>query len=679
MAQLSIQVLSSIMSKIMVERYRIIELLSGSVGGRSYLGEDTIESGGERYVIKQFLPPSKDPKLLRISHNVLETEANPLEILAQQNDKIQSLITFFEENKNFYLVRKYIVGQPLNKEIVPGKSLSSEQVLNILLEVLEILVFIHERGIIHSNLKPANIIRREADNKLILTDFGAPQEAVSNLVGSSEYMPIEQAYRNSQFNSDIYTLGIIAIEALTGLAAREITNQKNHKNTDAEKINWHPRSYKVKPKFAKIINKMVDLNYHNRYQSAKEVLNDLKQINQPVANPVYQKLSQNYKLIAGIGSFIIVVTVGWLIYAPKNLNYARQLYQQGMAKYEKAEYQQAIKLLSQAIRINPEYSSAYNSRGDAYYRLGNYEKSQQDSSAAIRNNPSDANAYFDRAFSLYLVEEYNGAIVDYNQAIKLNPDDANAYYGRGLARYQIKENDKAIADFDRAIAINPKFTLAYFERAIVRREIKEILKAIEDFDRAIKINPKYTEAYYERGKTYYALNQKNAAKKDFTKVIELDSKFVEAYIARADVYDDLGYPKQAYEDYEKAIEMNPENTKAYIHRGLYRFKMKDIKGAIENYDRAIELDSTEPTAYNNRGNANLELGKWKLAMADYSKAIELNSSYAQAYYNRGLLRTDLGKIPGAIEDFQAAADIFLETGEKDNYNDSLSRIQELTP
>ncbi|MEM6753448.1 MAG: tetratricopeptide repeat protein [Cyanobacteria bacterium P01_C01_bin.38] len=671
------------MSKIIVERYRIIELLNGTQGSRSYLGEDTNQLNFEECVIKQFLPPSKDATLLKISHNVLETEVKPLEKLARLDDRVETLTSFFEKNKNFYLVRNYIIGKSLKKEIFPGEKLNSEQVVNILLEILEILEVVHQRGIIHGNLKPANIIRRKSDNKLILVDFGAPQEAVSNIIAASEYIPIEQAYRNAQFNSDIYTLGIIAIEALTGLAAKKITSQKNQKNTDAEKIIWHPRSYQVNPKLAKIIDKMVDLNYKNRYQSAVEVLKDLQSVNQPQSNLVSEKLKQqfsdNSELIARIGGFIFVGAVGLILFAPKNINHARQLYHQGMAKYKKADYKQAIKLLSQAININPRYSSAYNSRGDAYYRLGNYEKSQQDASAAIRHNPKDANAYYDRAFSLYLIGEFNGAIIDYKQAIKLDPEYANAYYGRGLARHEIKENKKAIEDLDRAIALNPKFTKAYLQRGIINREIGEKLEAIKDFDKAIKTNSKYTEAYYERGKTRYQLNEKIAAKKDFTKVIELDPKYIDAYIARADVHTDLGYPKQAYEDYETAIEMNPKDVNAYIHRGKYRFKMKDIEGAIENYDLAIKLDSNSAIAFNNRGNANLEMGKLKQAMADYSKAIELNSEYALAYYNRGLLRTDLGRVPTAIEDFQAASEIFLKTGEEKNYQDAMARIKELTP
>lgn len=670
------------MSKIIVERYRIIELLNGTQGSRSYLGEDTIQSDFDECVIKQFLPPSKDAALLKLSHNVLETEAKPLEKLAQQDDRIESLTSFFEKNKNFYLVRKYIVGKSLKNEMVSAEKLNSEQVLNILLEILEILVIVHQRGIIHGNIKPANIIRRESDNKLVLTDFGAPQEAVSNIVGSSEYMPIEQAYRNVQFNSDIYALGIIAIEALTGLNAKQITSQKNQKNTDAEKIIWYPRSYQVNPKLARIIDKMVHLNYQNRYQSAEEVLKDLQAINQPQSNllsqQLKQKISNNSEIIARIGGFIFVGAVGLILFAPKNLNHAKQLYQKGISKYNKADYKQAIKLLSRAININPQYSSAYNSRGDAYYRLGNYQKSQQDSSAAIRHNPKDANAYYDRAFSLYLIGEFNGAIIDYNQAIKLNPEYANAYYGRGLARHEIKENDKAIEDLDRAIALNPKFTKAYLQRGIVNREIGEKLEAIKDFEKAIKNNPQYTEAYYERGITRYALNEKLAAKKDFTKVIELDSKYIDAYIARANVHTDLGYPKQAYEDYEKAIEMNPKDAKAYIYKGKYRFKIKDIEGAIENYNLAIKLDSNSAIAFNNRGNANLEMGRLKQAMADYSKAIELNPKYALAYYNRGLLRTDLGRVPTAIEDFQAAADIFFNKGEENNYQDAMARIKELT-
>ena len=155
------------MSKIIVERYRIIELLKGTLGSRSYLGEDTSQSNISECIIKQFLPPSKDTGLLKISHNVLETEAKPLETLAQQDDRIQIINSFFEKNKYFYLVRNFIVGKSLKKEIVSGQKLTSEQVLNILLEVLQILIVVHQRGMIHANLKPANIIRRESDNKLV--------------------------------------------------------------------------------------------------------------------------------------------------------------------------------------------------------------------------------------------------------------------------------------------------------------------------------------------------------------------------------------------------------------------------------------------------------------------------------------------------------------------------------
>ncbi|MCJ8283205.1 MAG: serine/threonine protein kinase, partial [Rivularia sp. ALOHA_DT_140] len=329
-AKLSIQVESFIMTKIMVERYRLLELLNGTPAGRSYLGKDTDEAGFSQCVIKQFLPPSTDIKLLKVSYNVLDTEAKPLQNLAEQDDRIQNLITFFVKNKNFYLVRKYIEGNPLNKEIVSREELGSEQVIKILTEVLELLVIIHSHGIIHRNLKPANIIRRKSDNKLILTDFGALQEAVSNVVGYSAYTPIEQNHGNAQFNSDIYTLGIIAIEALTGLTASDITTQKNIKNTSAEKIIWHPHNYKVNKKLAKIIDKMVHLNYQNRYQSATEVLQDLQNINQPKSNLVYQQfklcqqtLSKNPKLFVGIGSLILVGAVGWYFFTYKDINYAR--------------------------------------------------------------------------------------------------------------------------------------------------------------------------------------------------------------------------------------------------------------------------------------------------------------------------------------------------------------------
>lgn len=151
----------------------------------------------------------------------------------------------------------------------------------MLLDVLGILNFVHQQGAIHRDVKPNNIIRRQQDNKLVLVDFGIVKEinvqlltaqsqvSASIAVGTVGYMPPEQARGRPQFNSDIYALGVIAIQALTGL-----TTQDLRENFQGE-IDWQGQA-QVSDRLAVIINKMVRYDFRERYQSASEVIEALR-------------------------------------------------------------------------------------------------------------------------------------------------------------------------------------------------------------------------------------------------------------------------------------------------------------------------------------------------------------------------------------------------------------------
>ncbi|MBW4665912.1 MAG: tetratricopeptide repeat protein [Cyanomargarita calcarea GSE-NOS-MK-12-04C] len=655
-------------------RYRIVQVLNADLVEENYLAEDTSNSNFLQYLIKKLRHPSDNFHSHSKTRQLFASEAKSLENLACKHDQIQKLFSYFEENKEFYLVQELVTGNSLSKEIFEG-TLKEYQVINILSEVLEILVFVHNQGVIHQQIRPGNIIRRESSGKLVLVDFGAIKKVALNIIETSEYTPIEQLHGNPQSNSDIYALGIIAIVALTGSSVLQ-----SHKNFLTGEILWRKRAPKVSENLAKIINKMVRLDYRKRYQSATEVLRDLNNLtkNQPRNLQLQRQANLKLVLIAGIASFMVVGLLSWFLLPSKDSNYEQVLYQQGVINYEQGNFQGAINNFNKAIQTNPKYALAYNRRGNAYYRLENFQKSQEDASEAIRLNPQDPSAYYDRGFTLYKLGNYNGAIADYNQAIKLNPQYANAYYGRGLARIQIKERQGAMADFTKAIALKGDYGDAYLERGILRRKMGIKLEALKDLEEAVAISPD-PRAYYERALGHYTLNEKKSALKDYNKAIELDGKYLKAYLGRGDVYSDLGYRDKAIADYNQALAMNPKSADVYTYRGIFLLKVGDTQAAIEDYNQAIVLDPKQATAYNYRGNAYLELGNLKEAVNDYSKAIEINPDYALAYYNRGLIRTDLGKVPDAIDDFQKASALFQEKGEQSSFNDAQARLKSLTP
>ncbi|MDZ8050393.1 MAG: tetratricopeptide repeat protein [Aulosira sp. ZfuVER01] len=663
-------------SHLLDARYRILTILSAEELAQTYLVEDT-NLPDSQFVLKQLHPANKNPQDLKILNRLFTGEAETLEKLGQEHDRIQKLVGYFQENEEFYLVQEFIPGNSLAEEMLLGTPLESEQVINLLSEVLEILVFAHSHEVIHQNIKPTNIIRRESDKKLVLVDFGSIKEIVTTIVGNLEYIPVEQLHGNTQYNSDIYALGILAIAALIGLNANEVAILPSQKNLLTGEIVWRTKIPHINRELAKIIDKMVRFDYRKRYQSATEVLHDLKQLNNYGDEKQKHENRKPWLILTGIASCITLGVAAWFFLIPKPSSDPKLLYLQGVEKYEAGKYQEAVNDFTQAIEINPRNALAYNRRGDAFYRLGDYQKSLSDSSKAIQLNPQDANAYYDRGFSHYELGKYKEAIADYTKAIKLNAKNPYNYYGRGLVRAKLKDHQGAMADFGKAIALKPKYTDAYLQRGILHRRLRHKQAAIQDFDTALEMNPHDAQAYYQRGLTQFTYNQNQAAIQDYNRAIESNPKYIEAYLNRGDVYSDMGKNLEATEDYNQVLLLNPKLSIAYIHRGRHRFSVGDYQGAIADYTEAIKLEPKNAAAYNNRGNAHLERGNKKAAIADYSQAIAVNSTYASAFYNRGLILAKQGNKKAAIADFQAAAKLFQKKGEKNSYQDAQREIKNL--
>ena len=145
--------------------------------------------------------------------------------------EIPELITCFEENERFYLVQQFIPGESLTAELPSSPQSrgkwSEIDVIKFLEDALSILEFVHSQGFIHCDIKPENLIRRAIDARLVLIDFGSIQPIDFSIetefsidqipVTSLGYIPPEQFIGQTQPNSDLYSLGIIAIQAITGL------------------------------------------------------------------------------------------------------------------------------------------------------------------------------------------------------------------------------------------------------------------------------------------------------------------------------------------------------------------------------------------------------------------------------------------------------------------------------
>ncbi|PZV12052.1 MAG: hypothetical protein DCF20_18315 [Pseudanabaena sp.] len=264
--------------KTLRNRYKILKVLGSGGFGDTYLAQDTDLPGNPTCVVKQLKPKDTSPNVLPIAKSLFEREAEYLYKLGNAHSQIPKLFAHFEENNEFFLVQEFVEGHSLAEEIPIGKRLSESATTTLLMEILEVLSFVHQNNVIHRDIKLANLMRRQQDGKIVLIDFGAVKDItalgtdsqghtdVTVSIGSPGYMPSEQARGKPRLSSDVYAVGMIGIQALTGIAPDSLQEDAN-----TGEILWRDR-VEVSNPFAEVLQKMVFYHFSQRYKSAIEAL-----------------------------------------------------------------------------------------------------------------------------------------------------------------------------------------------------------------------------------------------------------------------------------------------------------------------------------------------------------------------------------------------------------------------
>jgi eukaryotic-like serine/threonine-protein kinase len=264
------------LGSILHSHYKIVKILGIGKSGMTYLAKDLDQIDSPFFAIKQIQHIHGNGMMPQLAAKLFEIQS-AISYQLGQHAQIPSLITTFEEDGERYLVREYIDGEFLSQELIPGATWTQTQVFDFLFDLSEILCFVHSFKYIHQDLNPHNIIRRN-DGRFCLIGFSSVKDLGSawpNLVDEDgrhindpSYTPYEQEQGISKLNSDIYAVGAIAIQSLTGrfpIAKDPYTYELKWR----DEVNIHE-------KMVDIIHKMVRPDYRNRYQSAAEVLQALK-------------------------------------------------------------------------------------------------------------------------------------------------------------------------------------------------------------------------------------------------------------------------------------------------------------------------------------------------------------------------------------------------------------------
>lgn len=646
-------------------RYQPIEFLGEGGFGRTFIAEDK-DRLGALCVVKQLVPKlpasmtaNEAKQAFQTAQNLFKREAEQLEKL-EGHPQIPALFAYFETDGFFYLVQQFIDSEPL-EQVCKGQW-TEKQVSDFLSNILPVLDYIHQQGVIHRDIKPPNILRRKDDGQYVLIDFGAAKVSLtaqqgtwlSLFIGTQGYAAYEQIDRNNPTQkvypaTDLYSLGVTCFYLLTGKEPDYLVQNDGY--------NWvkHWRNYlpqKLSPELDQILDKLLRKNHHERYQSAGDVIQalDAAMSNPLVKSPVIPvkptQQSQKSKIRAAstipvragnqptiksppassklpimskVLGLVVVALLGILginaiiSHSEARQLEARQLYealkQQGDNLRESGEYEEAIASYSQALEINPNSHAAWYGRGYALEKLERYEEAITIYDQALQIKPDSHEVWREKGFSLTQLERYEEAIYSFDKALQIKPDDHEVWREAGFSLTRLGQHEEAITIYEKVLQSKPDDHEVWHAKGFSLDDLRRYEEAIHSFDTAIEIEPDYDKAWGAKGHT----------------------------LGR------LGRYKEALSCYDKAIELNPNKSLYWYNRGVQLGNLGRQEEALVSYDKAIQIKPDDHDSWNNRGAALVKLGRHEEALASYDKALQIKPDLRLTQRNRNNLLRQLRK------------------------------------
>lgn len=272
--------------QILRNRYRVLRLLGEGGFSKTYAAED-VDRLNAPCVIKQFFPQVQGTGQRAKAAEFFKEEAFRLYELGENHPQIPRLLAYFEQGASLYLVQEFIFGKTLLEE-VQEQAYSEGKILQLLLDLLPVLDFVHQKNVIHRDIKPENILRRDIDQKPVLIDFGGAKQVTHTSIARQAtaiytlgYAPTEQMAGFACHASDLYALGVTCVRLLTQDLPMQDTYGLKDPLYDPMTAKWlwkerlQAKSITISQELTYILDQLLQHFPNDRYQSAREVLDDL--------------------------------------------------------------------------------------------------------------------------------------------------------------------------------------------------------------------------------------------------------------------------------------------------------------------------------------------------------------------------------------------------------------------
>ncbi|BAU44979.1 serine/threonine-protein kinase [Leptolyngbya sp. O-77] len=623
-------------------RYRVLRQLGTGGFGRTYLAEDLHLPGHPCCALKHLKPQINSDDTLSMARRCFETEAQMLYRLGD-HDQIPRLLAHFEEDREFYLAQEFIEGESVARELVEGQVWSEGRAIALLKDVLQVLSFVHGQQVIHRDLKPSNLIRRRADQRIVLIDFGAVKQVSAqaaeagstNLtisIGTQGYMPNEQIAGKPRFSSDIYAVGVLGVQAVTGVHPRRLGE-----DTRGE-LEWQHLAPQTSTAFKEVLECMVRYDFRDRYSTADEALAALETIPVeaeipmplefvPSASPARMAdtptaLTESlvYPNSAGSGASGAVVTpmelleatqgdIGTQIHPPLSLDETMIKPQAAPTRVTRGEL----------VESSAEAVDHTNVLTDVVPR--------RDDSGAIPAPPSTPSSSWQmlRWTPLVLLS----AVVAIATATSLS--------SWLVVRWLENRPAPPVSSPSNSPSPSPVVSLKPTEQAAAlltqaqqKAQDGRSDEALLLYNEAIALDPKLVEAYVGLCQALNALQRPEEAMVSCNDALAYRPNDPDAQLGNGDALLLQNRTYEALQVYESVSKQHPENANSWVKQGVALQKLGRSSEALVALDKGIALFRNSPEAWRTRGAALVTLRRYSDAVIALDKALQLDPDDATA-------------------------------------------------
>ena len=449
-----------------------------------------------------------------------------------EHPHILPVYDFGEEQGVPYLVMRYVDGGTLRDRLSRGV-LPLDQALRLVAEVGDALAYAHGKGVIHRDVKPANVLL-DHDGSALLTDFGIAKLVEQTMqltqgvvLGTPQYMAPEQVTGKSvDARTDIYALGVVLYELLTG--RRPFEGDTPFAVAFMHVTDPFPPPRQVNPALPeaaeRIILKAMARDPADRYPSASDFARELHRLLADLENAAEDEtLAAEPTLPKGVAPPAADGQVGAAPKPPDGDVAAARSAQPPLEPRPGP----AREVQPDAGEVGPaRVGSAQAQSGKQSAGIGELLRfiakqplSRGPAKEEAEVPPQGPQRIWQAGVAALVALVFLGAAMASSSALW---PVAAAYLERGYADENQGKLDLALADYSQAIKLDPSNGINYNNRAFFYESQGKLDLALADWSQAIKVDPSNGNFYYERGLLYRRENQPTQAIADFRKYLELN-------------------------------------------------------------------------------------------------------------------------------------------------------------